>query len=94
MLLCQILATTWKNIKKTYKHNKFKISIPTWNEEFELTKLEQELEPELKSESKPKYRKFSLKSPEECLNEIVNTEKNINEKYLKIILNTKTHHLY
>ena len=75
MLLCQILATTWKNIKKTSKNNKFKISIPTWNEEFELTKLEQELEPELKSESKPKYRQFSLKSPEECLNEIVNTEK-------------------
>ena len=27
---------TWKNIKKTYKNNKFKISAPTWNEEFEL----------------------------------------------------------
>ena len=26
----------WKNIKKTCKSNKFKISAPTWNEEFEL----------------------------------------------------------
>ena len=34
MLLCQIL--TWKNIKKSYKSNKFKISAPTWSEKFEL----------------------------------------------------------
>ena len=27
----------WKNIKKSYKDNKFKISAPTWNEEFELS---------------------------------------------------------
>ena len=27
---------TWKNIKKSYKKNKFKISSPTWDEEFEL----------------------------------------------------------
>ena len=27
---------TWKNIKKSYKNNKFKISAPTWTEEFEL----------------------------------------------------------
>ena len=27
---------TLKNIKKSYKNNKFKISAPTWNEEFEL----------------------------------------------------------
>ena len=26
---------TWKNIKSSYK-NKFKISAPTWNDEFEL----------------------------------------------------------
>ena len=26
---------TWKNIKSTY-NNKFKISAPTWNDEFEL----------------------------------------------------------
>ena len=26
----------WKNIKISYKKNKFKISAPTWNEEFEL----------------------------------------------------------
>ena len=24
---------TWKNIKKSYKNNKFKISAPTWSEE-------------------------------------------------------------
>ena len=27
---------TWKNIKHSYKNNKFKISALTWNEEFEL----------------------------------------------------------
>ena len=27
---------TWKNIKKSYKNNKFKISTQRWNEEFEL----------------------------------------------------------
>ena len=27
---------TWKNIKKSYKNNKFKISAPTWNVEYEL----------------------------------------------------------
>ena len=26
----------WKNIKKSYKNNEFKLSAPTWNEEFEL----------------------------------------------------------
>ena len=26
----------WKNIKTSYINNKFKISTPTWNEEFEL----------------------------------------------------------
>ena len=25
---------TWKNIKSSYNNNKFKMSIPTWNEEF------------------------------------------------------------
>ena len=27
---------TWKNIKSSYNNNKFKISAPTWNDEFEL----------------------------------------------------------
>ena len=27
---------TWKNIKQTYKNNKFKISARTWNYKFEL----------------------------------------------------------
>ena len=27
---------TWKNIEKSYKNNKFKISAQTWNEKFEL----------------------------------------------------------
>ena len=27
---------TWKNIKSTYNNNKFKISAPTWNDEFDL----------------------------------------------------------
>ena len=26
---------TWKNIKSSYNNNKFKISAPTWNDEFE-----------------------------------------------------------
>ena len=28
---------TWKNIKSSYNNNKFKISVPAWNEEFTLT---------------------------------------------------------
>ena len=36
MLLCQTITFTWKNVKKSYKTNKFKISAPTLNEEFEL----------------------------------------------------------
>ena len=27
---------TWKNIKNSYNNNKFKISPPTWNDEFKL----------------------------------------------------------
>ena len=27
---------TWKNIKSEYNKNKFKISAPTWNDEFDL----------------------------------------------------------
>ena len=27
---------SWGNIKKSYKNNKFKMSAPMWNEEFEL----------------------------------------------------------
>ena len=27
---------TWRNIKSSYNNNKFKISAPTWNNEFEL----------------------------------------------------------
>ena len=27
---------TWKNVKSSYNDNKFKISAPTWSEEFEL----------------------------------------------------------
>ena len=27
---------TWKNIKSSYKNNKFRISAPTWSDEFEL----------------------------------------------------------
>ena len=27
---------TWKNIKSSYNNNKFKMSAPTWNEEFKL----------------------------------------------------------
>ena len=26
---------TWENMKMSYKNDKFKISAPTWNEEFE-----------------------------------------------------------
>ena len=37
-MLYQILVFTihGKIFKKSYKNNKFKISAPTWNEEFEL----------------------------------------------------------
>ena len=37
MLLYQTLAfTIYGNIKKSYKNNKFKMSVPTWNKELEL----------------------------------------------------------
>ena len=26
---------TWKNVKSSYNNNKFKISVPTWNDKFE-----------------------------------------------------------
>ena len=35
-LLNLIIYYKWKNMKKSYNNNKFKISAPTWNEEFEL----------------------------------------------------------
>ena len=30
------ICYTWRNIKSSYNNNKFKISAPTWNDEFEL----------------------------------------------------------
>ena len=27
---------TWKNIKRSYNYNKFKISAPTWSDKFEV----------------------------------------------------------
>ena len=30
------ICYSWKNMKKSYKNNKLKISAPKWNEEFEL----------------------------------------------------------
>ena len=30
------ICYTWKNIKSSYKNNKFKISAPTWSEDFKL----------------------------------------------------------
>ena len=35
-LLNLSICYTWKNIKSSYNNNKFKISAPTWREEFEL----------------------------------------------------------
>ena len=31
-----IICYTWKNIKSAYNDNKFKISAPSWNDEFDL----------------------------------------------------------
>ena len=31
-----IIYYTWKNIKRSYNNNKFKTSVPTWNDKFEL----------------------------------------------------------
>ena len=31
-----IIYNTWKNIKSAYNNNKFKISAPTWNDDFDL----------------------------------------------------------
>ena len=30
------ICYTWKNVKKSYKNNKFKMSALVWNEKFEL----------------------------------------------------------
>ena len=30
------ICYTWKNIKSEYKNNKFKISVPSWNDTFDL----------------------------------------------------------
>ena len=30
------ICYTWKNIRKSYNNNKFKIPSPTWNDKFEL----------------------------------------------------------
>ena len=30
---------TWKNIKKSYNNNKFKISAPTWNDKSEMDRI-------------------------------------------------------
>ena len=35
---------TWKNMKKTYKNSKFKISGKIWNEKFELLDLQMRME--------------------------------------------------
>ena len=34
--LCKSYYYTWKNIKSSYNNNRFKISVPMWNEKFEL----------------------------------------------------------
>ena len=31
-----IIQFTWKNIKSAYNNNKFEVSVPTWNDEFDL----------------------------------------------------------
>ena len=36
VLLNLSIYYTWKNIKSSYNNNKFRISAPTWNDEFEL----------------------------------------------------------
>ena len=36
-LLNLSIYCTWKNIKRSYNNNKFKISAPTWNDKFELS---------------------------------------------------------
>ena len=43
---------TWKNIKKSYKNNKFKISASTWNEESELPDIQDYFEYILKKDEK------------------------------------------
>ena len=32
-----LIYYTWKNIEFAYNNNKFKISAPTWNDEFDLS---------------------------------------------------------
>ena len=35
--LSNVNIYTWKNIKKSYKNSKFKLSASKWNDKFELT---------------------------------------------------------
>ena len=36
MTLAHLSIYTWENIKSAYKNKKFKISVPTWNDELNL----------------------------------------------------------
>ena len=37
MALARLSIYTWKNIKSAYKNKKFEMSIPTWNDELNLS---------------------------------------------------------
>ena len=38
-----IIHYTWKNINGSYNNNKFKISAPTWDEEFEFDHIQYQI---------------------------------------------------
>ena len=66
---------TWKNIESSYKNNKCKISVPTWNDEFELPDLDHILYPIFKivlSLFKKKTEKISNPSIRIYVNKIEN----------------------
>ena len=74
---------TWKNIKKLYKSNKFEISVPTWNEEFELS------DGSYSTSDIEDYFEYTLKKHEE---KIVNLSIRIyiNKRENRIAFKTKT----
>ena len=79
----------WKNVKKSCKNNKFKISAPTWNEELNYL-MDQILDQILKIILSISYKKNGEKTAKPsrgiCINEIENRIKIKNFKLKQDII--------
>ena len=70
---------TWKNIKMLYKNDKFKISAPTWNEEFDLPGGSYSV-----SDIQDYFEYILKKRGEETDNPSINVNKTENKSHLKL----------